>query len=519
MIAMTDLTPWTRRCLRAYLSPGAGIIPETAFQDWLAALLPMLGLSQTRVEDVIELFETSYYRYRPHDFEHRLSHFDHNLTEYLGDDDAGVSLFVQAQRAKLGALRGLVQLCRALKSPWPWLDEPQRLRLSRAWGRQLLRRMGPAQSSDNAAKNDLVGALLLLIDHAQPTDIRRYLAQINLLIPKLHVELDAALIAEFEAAAKAHGLLRVSVLCPGAPADDKLNTKHQLREILLSLSRPLPLQALPDHALKVATRLRARFPWAEDVLKAMEDDLLVAETYGKGILRMTPLLLVGPPGGGKSSLLNQFAREVGLPFAMVSAAGALGPRLLVGTTRGWASASPCLPVELIARYQVANPMLFVDELDKEGATQLYGRLSDALLSFLEPENAKRYFDEGLMTAVDLRWFNWAAACNDPNPIPDPVRSRFREIQMGLPRPEHGPLVAQAVIEELRAHYQLPPQEVLIDEESWYELRRLFDREPSARDIALATRGAFSATLRRRVRLAAAKAAPVQEPEGPDHVIG
>lgn len=501
------------RLLRAYLAPRVALVPAPQFEDWLETLCETFGVTASTRDDVMEVFHACLCG--PGRFSAQLASFLNDRLPAFDDLDPRICQLLHAQLAKHGDLLGMMQLIDSLERRGDWPPELNRESLARAWRRRLARHLRDRTELRQRDPGMAIEALLLLAGRASSVDRRRYLAQAGALLPQLKPGENRQLIERFESAARDSGILRVRIILSSDPLDDKLADRRWSRALEI-LSQPVPVQPLPDRAAGIVARLRASFPWAVEAIDALEDDLLVAEAYGNGILRLTPMLLVGPPGTGKTSLLNRFAREIGLPFAMISAAGSSSPRALTGTTKGWASACPSLPVELIARHKVANPLLLIDEIDKEARDSVNGRLSDALLSFLEPENAGRYFDECLTATVDLQWFNWAAACNDARPIPAPVRSRLREVQVGVPRPEHGPLIARAVVEDLRTQYRIPMEEEILDIESWQRLTRLFAREPSARDIALETRRQFSASLRRRVRLSERAADRPSPWVAPDH---
>ncbi len=50
---------------------------------------------------------------------------------------------------------------------------------------------------------------------------------------------------------------------------------------------------------------------------------------------------------------------------------------------------------------------------------------DCLLGFLEPETNARYPDPALQTNLDLSHVSYVATCNSIEPLPSPIRDRFR----------------------------------------------------------------------------------------------
>lgn len=78
-------------------------------------------------------------------------------------------------------------------------------------------------------------------------------------------------------------------------------------------------------------------------------------------------------------------------------------------------------------------------MEKAGTRSDYGRLWDCLLGFLEAETNMRYPDPALQTNVDLSHVSYIATANSVEPLPSPIRDRFRIIT--FPKPGRGDLDA------------------------------------------------------------------------------
>lgn len=189
-----------------------------------------------------------------------------------------------------------------------------------------------------------------------------------------------------------------------------------------------PVQAILNTALPLATTpplgqvraiLIAEFPYALEVIDSVLSDLV-----GHPTIQLRPLLLVGEPGGGKSRFARRLGEVLGLPIWRADAAQADGATF-AGTDRRWHSAECCHPLLAIARGKTANPLILLDELDKAGTRNDYGRLWDCLLGLLEPETAGRYPDPALQIPLDLRHISYVATANSLDPLPSPLRDRFR----------------------------------------------------------------------------------------------
>src|SRR5690606_4634128 len=107
-------------------------------------------------------------------------------------------------------------------------------------------------------------------------------------------------------------------------------------------------------------------------------------------------------------------------------------RDLQGTARAWSTAEPSAALRAIKDGGIANPLILVDEIEKAGASRHNGRIVDTLLSLLEAETARAWYDECLCVAADLTAINWIVTANTLAGIPEPLRNRLTIVQVGHP---------------------------------------------------------------------------------------
>ena len=210
-----------------------------------------------------------------------------------------------------------------------------------------------------------------------------------------------------------------------------------------ALNQPLPLVPVPP-LHEVRGRLLFEFPYAEKVI-----DFVLADLVGRQTIRLRPLILVGEPGGGKSRFVRRLGDILGLGTWRTDASRSDG-NAFAGTDKRWYTAEPCHPFLAIAQARQANPLILIDEIEKAGTRSDYGRFWDCLLGFLEPETAARYPDPALQANLDLAHVSYVATANSLDPIPSPLRDRFRIVEFPKPQPQDMDALLPAILADIAA---------------------------------------------------------------------
>jgi ATP-dependent Lon protease len=219
--------------------------------------------------------------------------------------------------------------------------------------------------------------------------------------------------------------------------------KDILGPLKSAINTALPLVEVPP-LHEVHSALVFEFPYAADVI-----DCALADLVGRTTVRLRPLLVVGDPGGGKSRFARRLGELLGVGVFRSDASRSDGAAF-AGTDRRWYSAEPCHPFLAIARGKIANPLVLIDEIEKAGTRSDFGRLWDCLLGFLEPETSVRYPDPALQTNLDLSHISYVATANSLDPLPSPIRDRFRIVTFPKPTADDLDAMLPAVVADLAA---------------------------------------------------------------------
>lgn len=287
---------------------------------------------------------------------------------------------------------------------------------------------------------------------------------------------------------------------------EKLELSDEARHVVENEMRKLealepisPEYGITRNYLEILTDL----PWGittEDVLNIKQADKILNEDhYGldevksrileyistiikKGKLTGTNILLVGPPGVGKTSIGKSIAHALGREFYRFSVGGMNDEAEIKGHRKTYIGAMPGKLIEALRRTKTSNPVIMLDELDKVGASYK-GDPASALLEVLDPEQNHSFLDHYLDVRFDLSKVLFIATANQLDTIPGPLLDRMEIIRLsGYITEEKVQIAKRYLVPKQREAHGLTSKEVIITEAALRQIVEGYAREAGVRNL-------------------------------------
>lgn len=171
-------------------------------------------------------------------------------------------------------------------------------------------------------------------------------------------------------------------------------------------------------------KLEATLPQFAGPIASLRQTLALAEVTGRPT-RIAPMLLLGPPGVGKTYFSQQVAELLGASHASIGFDGARTSNALSGSDPVWSNSRTGLLFNLICTGDCANPVVLLDEVDKAHVVSS-GEANPVvqLHSALEPQTSRRMMDISAEVEFDASMTTYIGTANTKRGIDSSILSRF-----------------------------------------------------------------------------------------------
>ena len=208
----------------------------------------------------------------------------------------------------------------------------------------------------------------------------------------------------------------------------------------------------------------------------------LAEGTFKGDVGGSILMLVGPPGVGKTSVGRSIADALGRKFYRFSVGGMRDEAEIKGHRRTYIGAMPGKLVQALKEVEVENPVIMLDEVDKMGQS-FQGDPASALLEVLDPEQNVDFLDHYLDVRLDLSKVLFVCTANQLDTIPPALLDRMEQLRLsGYIAEEKVAIARNHLWPRLLARDKIPRKRINLTDAALRQVIEGYAREAGVRQL-------------------------------------
>lgn len=205
-----------------------------------------------------------------------------------------------------------------------------------------------------------------------------------------------------------------------------------------------------DKLNDIFNRLLLDMPNFAEVLEHLRSQSVLRNRSAEPIMGSHPILLIGNPGIGKTHFASCVAKALDLEYYEIDMACLTASFELTGGSSQWSESRPGRIYDYLINGRTINPMLLLDECDKN--TTLTGQYppSSALFRMLNATQSRRFVDEAVSPlAINASKIIYILTANDTAGMHEAVIDRCLTFNIEQPTEIQAINVAKSVWRSIR----------------------------------------------------------------------